>query len=290
MNALGLDIGGTAIKVAMVDGRRTHAQRLPSHTSRPSPEELAGVLRPVLAGMGAEQIGRIERVGVCLPGIFDPAGRVLTASVNHPNLVGLQLDAWLESIAPGLPRAVVVPDAYAAAVDVQATLGLPGRVLALSLGTGVGACVLDDGVPLKVSPPDAGLSSGHLGQIDLSMIDEDEPPVGRDGGRGSAEAYLGAPALEARLGKNLEAILPTLGTDDIAVRALVRLLRIGHAIYRPDWIALLGGIGMGLRPLGPRIRELVADQLTSVARPHWQLRFGEDGFHAARGAARIAAR
>lgn len=282
MNALGIDIGGTSVKIARLEGPRTFAERISATYERPTPSQLAEVVRSALASASA------GRIGVCLPGVFDPAGRRLTASVNHPNLIGLELEPWLASINPAFPRAVVIPDTYAAAYDAHVMLGLRRRTLAVSLGTGVGACVLDDGVPLKVSPPDAGLSSGHLGQIDISMIDDADPPIGRDGGRGSVEAYLGAPALEARFGPDLRAALPSLSSNDVALRALVRLLRIAHAIYRPDTIVLLGGIGMGLRPHARAIRDQVADRLTALARPGWTLRFGEDEFHAARGAARLA--
>lgn len=284
MIRLGLDIGGTSVKLAVLEEDRPAALRQSSAPyERPTAEHLADELRRLTA-----DLPRPDAVGVCLPGVFSACSRKLTASVNHPHLVGLDLDRFLAAVRADLPRATVVTDAYAAAFDFQQLRGVRSRLLAVSLGTGVGACVLDDGAPLKVSPPDAGLSSGHLGQMDVSMASEVTPPVGRDGGRGSLEAYIGAPALRARLGTPAGAPLPVLAAEDPAVAALVRALRISHAIYRPDVVALLGGVSFCLAPMGAAIRERVADGLTAVARPNWRLEFAQDGLHAARGAARLA--
>lgn len=283
MNTLGIDIGGTSIKLALLTRGTTTLRELPAHTPHPTPDQLIPILARSLS-----ELPPIDRLGLCLPGLFDQRTRTLTASVNHPNLVGLNLDAFLASARGDLPHASVFPDAYAAAADFAALHHHPGRLLALCLGTGVGACVLDAGVPLKVSPPDAPLSSGHLGQIDVSMAADTEPPIGPDGGRGSLEAYLGAPALRARLGQDLHAALADLNADDPAVLALVRTLRIAHAIYRPDTVALLGGIGLGLARLIPAIHARTSTALTRLARPNWRLLPADDTFHAARGAARLA--
>lgn len=287
MNTLGIDIGGTSIKLALLSQGPPILHNLPAHTPCPTPDQLAPVLADALAQVLA-QIPRIDRLGLCLPGLFDHTTRTLAASVNHPNLVGLHLDSFLSSLRRDLPRAQVVPDAYAAAADFAALHSPPGRLLALSLGTGVGACVLDAGIPLKVSPPDAGLSSGHLGQIDVSMAIDTNPPIGPDGGRGSLEAYLGAPALKARFGPDLHDALAAITPDDPAILALVRTLRIAHAIYRPDTIALLGGVGLGLVHLLPEIHARTNADLTRLARPNWRLLPADDTFHAARGAARLA--
>jgi hypothetical protein len=73
--------------------------------------------------------------------------------------------------------------------------------------------------------------------------------------------------------------------------ALALAIRIAHAIYRPDHICLCGGIGIRLKHLIPKLKKTVESQLTSLARPGWNLTTGDDIFHAARsgedGAARI---
>jgi predicted NBD/HSP70 family sugar kinase len=285
MRSLGLDIGGTSIKLALLDGDRTTTLRR-SHAvyDDPTPADLARHLADVTRDLPAP-----DYVGVCLPGLFDPASRTLAASVNLPCLVGVRLDDLLSLSNPDRPPPHVVPDALAAAVDFHHLYPDPGRLLALSVGTGIGACVLDSGIPLRITPLTAPFSSGHLGHIDVSL-GEPDPPRARDGSIGTLEAYLGSPALRARLRVPTDAHLPPLAPDDPAVRALVRTLRIAHAIYRPDTIALLGGVSFALTHLADHLHAATAEGLTTLARPRWNLTFADDAFHAARGAARLASR
>lgn len=243
-------------------------------------------MREAAESVGATGRGAM-RVGLCVPGRRDAGGRRVVASVNVPGLVGESLDELVrEAVGDGARVVTVVSDARAAAEDVAAGL-VPGagRLLAISMGTGVGACVMDGGRSLEVS----GESPGHLGQVDVSVVLGDGTvPVGPDGGRGGLEAYVGLPALVLRLGGPAETVMDRVGADDPAIEALARAIRIAHAIYRPQTVALLGGVGIGLARHGEVIRARVSDGLTSVAREGWTLVFGRDGFHATRGAARLA--
>jgi predicted NBD/HSP70 family sugar kinase len=288
MRSLGLDIGGTSIKLALLEGGQTVALRRSHATyTDPSPAKLTSHLAEVLRDLPPP-----DAVGICLPGLIDLSTRTFIASVNLPRLVGTCIDDFLNVTKLMWPTARIAPDAMAAAIDFRHNHQSPcwsgGRLLALSLGTGIGACVLDDGTPLRVSPAAAPFSSGHLGQIDVSL-GEPHPPRARDGSVGTLEAYLGSPALRARLRVPDGANLPPLAADDPAVRALVRALRISHSIYRPDTIALLGGVSFALTHLADHLRAATAEGLTSLARPRWTLTFADDAFHAARGAARLAA-
>ncbi|MCX5688360.1 MAG: hypothetical protein NTV94_00965, partial [Planctomycetota bacterium] len=131
-----------------------------------------------------------------------------------------------------------------------------------------------------------GKSSGHFGQMDVSL--NDAAPIGPDGGKGSLEGYIGLPALLARYGPSPEQVLAGLTVESEPVRALVRALRISHAIYKPAHIRLLGGVGMMLTACGDRLRGLVDENLTCVAIPGWSLGFASSAHHAACGAARLA--
>ncbi|MGE3107474.1 MAG: ROK family protein [Phycisphaerales bacterium] len=289
MQRLGIDIGGTSIKASLIagDAETWHGRSL--RYARPGRDALADtlarVLRPVLA-----QGGSIEYVGLCAPGVLAPDASSIAMSINVPGLVGTRFDELLGAagIDVGALQAPpkVVTDAFAAATDASRVLNLAGRVLALSIGTGVGACVLDAGVPLIVS----GQGPGHFGQIDVSLAAGSLAgvPIGPDGGRGTLEGYIGVPALRSRYGDDIESALASLTPDAVPCRALVRALRIAHALYRPQHVVLLGGVGIRLAHIAEGLRAAVSHELTSVARPDWTLRCGTTDLHAARGAAWLA--
>ncbi len=274
MRALGIDIGGTSVKAEILGGSAARSARYDARDR----DALVRAIAEAAAGVGD---AKGFAIGVCAPGALDEATGVVTASVNVPALVGIA-PAELVQASLGTRAARVTTDAHAAAYDVWASRELQGRLLAVSLGTGVGACVLDEGEVLRVS----GTSSGHLGQIDVSL--DADPPIAADGSAGTMEAYLGARALEARFGSAMSDPDWSLDANDPVLRALAKGLRIAHAIYRPMHIVLLGGVGLRLKSSLPALRRIVEDRLTSLVRPGWTLSCGEDEFHAARGAARLA--
>jgi predicted NBD/HSP70 family sugar kinase len=279
--ALGIDVGGTSIKLALLRGGRAVRTGRSRTYDRPSFDTLAATVRDALDALPLD--APADAVGLCAPGLRDPATGIVTAAVNLPGLVGRTHADLLAAAGHALPPPALATDAHAAAHDWWTLHPAPGRLLAISLGTGVGACVLDDGVPLIVS----GAGPGHLGQIDVGLLGGDRP-TGPDGSAGSLEAYLGLPALRARFGDDLPAALPTLDPRTPPLRALVQALRISHALYRPDRIVLLGGVGLALAQKATDLCAAVADGLTGLARPGWTLAVGDDPFHAARGAARLA--
>jgi hypothetical protein len=123
--------------------------------------------------------------------------------------------------------------------------------------------------------------------LDVSL--EGEPVIGPDGGAGSLEGYLGAGALRKRYGPDLYKAFEQMKPGDAPIRALARAIRIGHAIYRPHHVVLAGGLGIRLGHLLPALYALVETNLTDLARPDWTLTVGDSDFHAAAGAARLAA-
>ncbi|MEO0630104.1 MAG: hypothetical protein AAFY46_05175, partial [Planctomycetota bacterium] len=173
-----------------------------------------------------------------------------------------------------------VSDATAALVDWQAESGEQGRSVGIAIGTGVGLCVMDGDRVAEWT----GSGAGHLGQVDVTVGDPESAPVGPDGGRGGLEAYVGARAIEAA-GGGARAFAP--GAPGLI--AMARAIRICHAIYWPDVVVLLGGVGIRLAEVDA-LETLVRRDLTSVAQADWKLAFGRDGFHAARGAARLIGR
>jgi len=151
---LGIDIGGSGIKGAPVD---TQTGKLVAERSRiPTPE---GARPDDVKGVVAElvrQFGHEGPVGVTFPGIVQ-RGQTLSAANVDQGWIGLDADA-LFTEATG--REVhLINDADAAGIAEArfgAGAGVPGVVLVLTFGTGIGSAIIHDGVLL----PNTEL--GHL--------------------------------------------------------------------------------------------------------------------------------
>jgi predicted NBD/HSP70 family sugar kinase len=283
MPLLGIDIGGGSVKVACLDGGQMVWSGQSASYSKPDSEQLIAAISDAINERIPAGVPIVA--GLCAPGVLDLSKRIITKAVNVPGLTEMTLDELVRrAIGMNAKLNWIGSDAVAAAFDAARVSGLTGRVFSLAIGTGVGAAVLDEGKkPLLVS----GHSPGHWGQVDVSLPDEDV--IGPDGGAGGLEGYIGSAALRKRFGTDdLAGPVAKMAGDAAPVRALVRAIRIGHAIYRPEHVLLLGGIGIHLAHLSGAIQEQVNRNLTSVARSGWTLNFGRDTWHAARGAGLLA--
>jgi predicted NBD/HSP70 family sugar kinase len=271
MRSLGIDIGGTSVKVALLEGDRITTRRSTEY-SRPTSDTLERVLADVLSS----GVDRVDSVGLCVPGRLDPMRTHVVQSINLPAIERVSLAELVSKAIGRSLQPLISSDAQAAAHDFWRSHSVQGRLLAISMGTGVGASVLDDGHPLLVS----GESPGHLGQVDVTL----------DGDAGSLtlESYVGVQPLRADFGTDFASAIAMFDNHAKPLRALARGIRIAHAIYRPDTVALLGYVGMLFESRRETIEALVRDRLTSVAKPDWKLMFGTSPFHAAIGAARLA--
>ena len=274
---LGIDIGGTGAKLAALAGDKV-LWTLKRGYRKPTVDDLVRAIRGALAGRG----DAFDAVGLCVPGLLDERRERVALSVNVPALMDIRLDDLIaQALGRIPPEFCILNDSLASGYDVYATRKLSGRLLVLALGTGVGAAVLDNGVPLAVDND----SPGHIGQFDVSL--EGERVIGPDGGAGSLEGYIGAAALRQRYGSDPAS---KLRAHHAPIRALAKAIRICHAMYRPQHIVLAGGLGIRLAGILPGLRKHVETRLTSIARPDWTLNIGDSDFHAACGAARWADR
>jgi len=281
MNCLGIDIGGTSVKLAILRDSQVVCTSQSSSYSRADTPQLIAAIREAAAGAPAQ----IDSAGVCVPCIYDAQKECVNLSVNVPGLTGIRLPELLsEAIARPVVQLTVASDAVATGYDIFVTRKLTGRLLVLAMGTGIGAAVLDDGRPLWVD----GHTPGHVGQLDVSL--DDSAPVGPDGGAGSLEAYTGAPAIAMKYGGDVPAAVASWHGDEPPLRALARAIRICHAMYRPHHVCLAGGIGIHLGHVLARLRALIETSLTNIARSGWTLTLADSEMHAACGAARLAAR
>ncbi|MFO0119302.1 MAG: ROK family protein, partial [Cyanobium sp.] len=173
---LGIDIGGTAIKLGRFDRQGNLLAELDLPT--PQPQVPGAVCQSVVEAVAAlDPERRADRVGIGLPGPTDRDGRIARLAINLPLWRRIPLADWLE---PQLERPVVLAnDANCALLGEAwrgAALGCPDTIL-LTLGTGVGGGVLINGA-LFTGPDGAGAELGLIG------VDPEGPPC-HSGNRGS---------------------------------------------------------------------------------------------------------
>jgi polyphosphate glucokinase len=206
MKALGIDIGGTGIKAAVVDTKRGRllTDRLRILTPQPAtPDAVSAAV-----GQVARHFEWDGAIGCTFPGVVK-GGAVYTAANLDPAWVGVPA-AELFSTATGCP-VTVVNDADAAGeaeARFGAAHGQPGLVIALTLGTGIGSALVVDG---RLVP---NTELGHL-------------PLRGDG----AEKYA-ANSVRERL---------DLSWEDWAARLSEYLVEV-EALFWPDLFIVGGGV------------------------------------------------
>ncbi|HET9522109.1 MAG TPA: ROK family protein [Candidatus Limnocylindrales bacterium] len=267
---LGLDLGGTNIKWAVVDhdGDRWTVVERDQVATQMSDGPDAVVRR--LADVGAEAIRRapgVQSVGIGVPGLYDPAAGTLRFLVNFPGGWGGTPVASPVGEALGLP-AFLINDARAFGLA-ELRLGA-GRgassMIGLTLGTGVGGVVAVDGRVLQGH-------DGTAGEIGHQTIEPDGPWCGC-GNRGCLEAFARADQIAANCGTATaeEAFARARAGDARAIDGLARIGRylgigIGNMIVviAPDRVVIGGGVSAAADLLLGSIRDEIRRRVLTTS-------------------------
>ena len=267
---LGLDLGGTNIKVAVVEASPgTTPGIVYAHQGKTRAEEGPDAVTRRLTELGLEALDRagpVDGAGVGVPGLFDfHTGEV----IFFTNLPGPWEGFPLRSrLADGLGVTVNLINDARAFTLAEGTVGAGqgARTLAcLTLGTGIGGGLMIDG---KLQFGAFGIA-GELGHQTVAP----GGPLCGCGNRGCLEAVARPPAIATAAGKEtFEDVLDALAVGDRssadALANAAHYLGIGLAnvitMIGPDRIVIGGGVAKaGDLVFGP-IREAVRSRLTLV--------------------------
>ncbi len=280
--AIGVDLGGQSVKLAVVDdsGRIVVRRQAPIDASRSEPEIRSLILDEIAA---IRREGRAvgfapAAVGMVMPGYLDrERSRVLFAA-NLPTLNGTE---FLGAVRTGLdlPAAFDADSNAAAYAEYRFGAGRGvDRLIVAVVGTGIGAGVIIEGQVLRIWSHIAG-SLGHV------IVDAGGPRCAC-GGTGCVEALASGPALERRAAEaarrhpqsRLAALAGQSGrltgievgralgeNDPVAleiVRETGRWLGVGIAswcvVFRPTKVLIGGGVAAVGEPFLAAARETVA--------------------------------
>ncbi len=243
---VGLDLGGTNIKRAVVETTADGGFDVVHTDSAPTPQDGGPedvCARLVDLGREVQTKGQVDRVGVALPGIFTAEG----IAVLFPNLPGhwpgFPITRTLEA---GMDLPVRLINDGRAATLAEATVGAAAGssdIVCLALGTGVGGGVVVHGRVLEGR-------WGIAGEIGHQTVDPDGPRCDC-GNHGCAEVVARASEV-ARLGGRDTAEAVYAGARDGDPRCLAAVDRItGYlgillgnlvTVLGPERIVIGGGI------------------------------------------------
>ncbi len=182
---IGFDVGGTAIKSALIDpaGQVLARDRRPTGAAS-GPDSVIAAIEAAHATLDDPAV---ERLGVGFAGQLDPSAGRIRQSVN---LVGWQDYPLRDELARRLGKPVTLCNDSTAYAYGEALLGA-GRgarsVVCLTLGTGVGGGIVLDGVPWLGA-------QGGAGEYGHTCVDPNGRACGC-GGRGCLETVCSASAL-----------------------------------------------------------------------------------------------
>jgi glucokinase len=287
---IGIDLGGTAIKLGCfsAEGRCLQSLSIPT-PQPPHPQAVVNCIVAAIAQLDPKRSARA--IGIGTPGPADATGRIAKICINLPGWHNIPLADWLEA-QTGLPT-VVANDANCAGLG-EAFLGAgrPFRnFILLTLGTGVGGAVIVNG-ELFTGP------TGAAGELGLTTLCPDGP-VCNSGNRGSMEQYLSAQAIRrctdlepALLGERAKA-----GDRDALAfwQDYGRNLGIGLSsliyILTPEAIIIGGGISASAELFIPTTKAEIESRVMPTSREGLHILPAELGNQAGMtGAAKLALR
>lgn len=286
--AIGIDLGGTAIKLGRFLEDGTCVEDLTLDTPQPSyPQPVIKSILGAIAYLNRERT--VVAIGIGSPGPADRTGRIAKVAINLEGWHDVPLAEALEQSA-GLP-AIVENDANCAGLG-EMWLGAGQQyqnLILLTLGTGVGGAIFINGK----------LFTGHYGaagELGLITLDPDGFPC-RSGNQGSLEQYASIQGVYRRTGKN-PSVLGQLAIEGDR-QALNfwedygRRLGAGVAslvyVLTPEVVLLGGGISASADFFLPALRSEVERRVMPTSREGLQILTAALGNRAGMvGAARLA--
>ena len=286
---IGIDLGGTAIKLGRFTEEGTCLQSLTVPTPQPAyPDETIDMMIYAIDKL-APGFVNISAIGIGTPGPADITGRIAKIAINLEGWIDIPVATIIQS-RTGIP-AVVGNDGNCAGLG-ENWLGA-GRnyrnSILLTLGTGVGGAVFINGQ----------LFTGHAGsagELGLISFDPDGHPC-NSGNSGSLEQFLSGQAIRRITGKEPQAMGELAAAGDRSALEFWdnygRNLGIGLTsiiyILTPEVAIIGGGISASAEYFLPAAQREIERRVMETSRPKFKLIPAELGNQAGiTGAAKLA--
>lgn len=297
---VGVDFGGTTIKVGLVDAQsRIRNTRVLPTRQYGAPRRFAEGVAAAAASMARDRgvaTRRLRGIGVGAPGTVDAGAGVVRRCVNVPGWTDIPIAPWLTRRL-GCPCAVDNDANAFTLAEWRLGAGRGSRALVgMTLGTGVGGGLVWEGKLLRGA-------TGSAGEVGHMVIDAGGPRCGC-GRRGCLEALIGTAAIlrlaravlrrgEGRLGgyvRRAGKLAPRVmgdagragdGPSRRAWETFGHRLGIGLAnlvnVLNPDRIVIGGGVANNWSLFGPAMKRTVTAEALPVPGRHVRIARGQLG-------------
>ncbi|RWZ64427.1 ROK family protein [Labedella populi] len=264
--SIGLDVGGTKVRGVVTDADGTIVAGARKRTRA----GVDGVLHTIgsvvddLVADAAIDIAAVERVGLGVPGVVDPAAGVISHAVNLGIHDPFDIASALGDRLGVHGRVHLENDVNAAALGVAEALGLRSNSVAvISSGTGLAAGFVVEG---RLWRGHRG-AAGEIGHISVDPTG----PICKCGQRGCLELYASGTAIARMLGPGsppprMKQIFAAATAGDATARhivdtvaeALAVAIRFVTLSMDPERIFLMGGLASVGTPLLDAVLDAVA--------------------------------
>lgn len=279
--SVGVDMGGTTVKIAVVQGTELIHKTEPLHTpDYGTPEALTTAVGERVCALRA-QYPNIRAVGMGIPGFVDHDRGTADSLANVPGWYDVPIRRMLEEVT-GLPAAVDNDANCMAYAEWKLGAGKGmDNLVCLTLGTGVGSGIVAGGRMLR----GAIGAAGELGNLSVDY-------QGRKGyykNYGALESYMGHRRIQedafaaysaAGVSRSMEDCAPyplelaAKEGDSVAcaiwnelARKLSCALLSCHYILNPDAFIIGGGVAKAGELLFAPLRQLMKEQMYP---PHYE--------------------
>lgn len=227
MNAIGIDLGGTSVKYALIsrEGKFLYEGVIPSNAAMSAQAVIGQLLKAIseTKEYAAANNIQVEGIGIGTPGIIDDTNRIVIGGAE--NIVGWENVPLADTIEKETRLPVVVSNDANVMGLAEATYGAAKgstHVVFLTVGTGIGGAVIIDG-KLFNGFANRGTELGHV-----PLIANGGPCA--CGSVGCLETYAATSALVRKFTARCAESGRTFGDREINGKLIVELYNQGDTL------------------------------------------------------------
>lgn len=244
---VGVDVGGTNVKVALVDksGSIAYSDSVPTRAEMGYEYTVSNMITAIRNLMKEAKVEKesIEGIGFGFPGQIDCDNGIVRLAPNIPGWVNIPV-ADIISKEFGVPVKVDNDVRCAALAELNYGAGKGAQnMICITVGTGIGSGLIFNGKLVR----GASNAAGELGHIKLDIK---EGPLCGCGDRGCLEAYASGPAIVALAEEYIKGGKSTkyreLANPDITPYIVCEAAKQGDAVAKKIFEIVGEYIGMGL--------------------------------------------